>query len=235
MAYILSSQNVRIEQSPASFAARFGASAIDMLIIFMAEILLAKLNVDAFFYHESYMLFGYILFFTPLLYPLIAETLMGGQTFGKRVLHIRVMTIEGGGPKLTSLILRWLMLPFDFLGAMGIGELCIFFTKRQQRLGDLIAGTWVVRTQTHETENINLSYYDFPKDYTIKYPKAKNLTPRQVSIISEAVENTDSGDVTAALYDLSNKVQKIVGEKQEESHVDFLLQVTNDYRFDIAK
>ena len=39
------------------------------------------------------------------------------------------------------------MLPFDIIFAMGIGELCIFFTKKQQRLGDLIAGTWVVKTE----------------------------------------------------------------------------------------
>lgn len=235
MAYILSSQNVRIAQSPASFAARFGASAIDFLLIFVVNYLFTSMGFYRLFDEESTMLIGIIVYFLPLSYPLIAETLMSGQTLGKRIFHIRVVTIEGGGPKLTSLILRWLMLPFDLIGAMGLGELCIFFTKRQQRLGDLIAGTWVVRTQTYETEHIDLSYYEFPKDYVVTYPKAKNLTPQQISVISDALEHRYSSEISVAIYDLSVKVQKIVGEKQEEAYEDFLLKVTNDYRFEVAK
>ncbi len=86
----------------------------------------------------------------PYLYPLISETVASGQTLGKKLLHIRVVDLEGGGPKISAFILRWLILPIDVLGSAGIGPLCVFFTKHQQRLGDLVAGTWVVRTQEYE-------------------------------------------------------------------------------------
>ncbi len=86
----------------------------------------------------------------PYLYPLISETVASGQTLGKKLLHIRVVDLEGGGPKISAFILRWLILPLDVFGSAGIGPLCVFFTKHQQRLGDLVAGTWVVRTQEYE-------------------------------------------------------------------------------------
>ena len=86
----------------------------------------------------------------PYLYPLVSETVASGQTLGKKLLHVRVVDLEGGGPKISAFILRWLILPLDVLGSAGIGPLCVFFTKHQQRLGDLVAGTWVVRTQEYE-------------------------------------------------------------------------------------
>lgn len=91
-----------------------------------------------------------LLILIPYLYPLLYETMASGQTIGKKLLHIRVVSLDGGGPKMTSFILRWLLLPIDLFLSAGIGPLCIFFTKHQQRLGDLVAGTWVVRTQDYD-------------------------------------------------------------------------------------
>ena len=96
------------------------------------------------------LLVVFLIFFVPYLYPLVFETMGSGQTLGKKVLHIRVVDLEGGGPKISAFILRWLILPLDVFGSAGIGPLCVFFTKHQQRLGDLVAGTWVVRTQEYE-------------------------------------------------------------------------------------
>ena len=146
MAYILSSQGVRIEQAAASFAARLAAFLIDFFIVLLAYFLFFEMvSAQMFQFLEDHLVF--LVSILPLFYPLLCEIFWNGQTIGKRCLKIRVISLDGGGPKITSFILRWLMLPFDIIFAMGIGELCIFFTKKQQRLGDLIAGTWVVKTE----------------------------------------------------------------------------------------
>lgn len=150
MSYFLSSQGIRIQQEPASFAARLAAFAIDFTLMALSWILLYYLlfSDSLNFLNDLFRIVVYLLI--PYLYPLVYETMASGQTIGKKIMHIRVVTLDGGGPGMTSFILRWLLLPFDLFLSAGIGPLCIFFTRHQQRLGDLVAGTWVVRTQEYQ-------------------------------------------------------------------------------------
>ena len=150
MQYILSSQGIRIHQEPASFAARLAAFSIDFMLMGIAWLFLLLMLKEGAFEGINGALVITLVILIPYLYPLISETVASGQTLGKKLLHIRVVDLEGGGPKISAFILRWLILPLDVFGSAGIGPLCVFFTKRQQRLGDLVAGTWVVRTQEYE-------------------------------------------------------------------------------------
>ena len=150
MQYILSSQGIRIHQEPASFAARLAAFSIDFMLMGIAwSVLFATYGAGLLSGMNNVMAIILVILI-PYLYPLISETVASGQTLGKKLLHIRVVDLEGGGPKISAFILRWLILPLDVFGSAGIGPLCVFFTKHQQRLGDLVAGTWVVRTQEYE-------------------------------------------------------------------------------------
>jgi len=150
MQYILSSQGIRIHQEPASFAARLAAFSIDFMLMGIAwSVLFATYGAGLLSGMNNVMAIILVILI-PYLYPLISETMASGQTLGKKLLHIRVVDLEGGGPKISAFILRWLILPLDVFGSAGIGPLCVFFTKHQQRLGDLVAGTWVVRTQEYE-------------------------------------------------------------------------------------
>lgn len=150
MQYILSSQGIRIHQEPASFAARLAAFSIDFILMGIAwSVLFATYGAGLLSGMNNVMAIILVILI-PYLYPLISETVASGQTLGKKLLHIRVVDLEGGGPKISAFILRWLILPLDVFGSAGIGPLCVFFTKHQQRLGDLVAGTWVVRTQEYE-------------------------------------------------------------------------------------
>ena len=150
MQYILSSQGIRIHQEPASFAARLAAFSIDFMLMGIAWLFLLLMLKEGAFEGINGALVITLVILIPYLYPLISETVASGQTLGKKLLHIRVVDLEGGGPKISAFILRWLILPLDVFGSAGIGPLCVFFTKHQQRLGDLVAGTWVVRTQEYE-------------------------------------------------------------------------------------
>lgn len=232
MAYILSSQDVRITQQPASIAARLMALLVDGGIVLFVYFMYFELNVYVLFESESTVLIAILLFFLPLMYPLIAEVSTGGQTVGKQLVNTRVVTLEGGGPKLSSFILRWMLLPFDLFMAMGLGELCVFFTKRQQRLGDLAAGTWVVRTNTHTSEHPDLSVYTIKEGQpdSIPYPLARNISPRQASLIAEVLEAYNCNEVYFAAYKLKNEVEKIVGEAVEEDSFVFLSNVLQSYR-----
>jgi uncharacterized RDD family membrane protein YckC len=84
------------------------------------------------------------------------EWLWNGQTPGKRLLHLRVIKVDGAPVSWIDVLLRNLSRPVDAFGPMGlIGLLMIFVTPRGQRLGDLMARTLVI----HETP-IDWSIFD---------------------------------------------------------------------------
>jgi len=86
----------------------------------------------------------------------IFEWMWNGQTPGKRLLHLRVIKVDGSPVSGIDVLLRNLSRPIDTLGPMGlIGLLMIFVSRKAQRLGDLMARTLVI----HETQ-IDWSIFD---------------------------------------------------------------------------
>ena len=79
-----------------------------------------------------------------------------GQTPGKRLLNLRVIKADGSPVSGVDVLLRNLSRPIDTLGPMGlIGLLMIFVSRKAQRLGDVMARTFVI----HETK-IDWSIFD---------------------------------------------------------------------------
>ncbi len=78
-------------------------------------------------------------------YFVLFETLWQGQTPGKRIAKIRVICNDGRPVGLVQSTLRALLRPIDDFPFLGlIGGLFIFFTPKEKRLGDYLAGTLVV-------------------------------------------------------------------------------------------
>ena len=80
-------------------------------------------------------------------YFALFEAFWNGQTPGKRLLRLRVIQQSGRPIGLFESMGRNLIRIIDMLpGFYLIGALCIFATRRQQRLGDMVAGTLVVHS-----------------------------------------------------------------------------------------
>ena len=79
-------------------------------------------------------------------YDVAFETLASGRTPGKRATGLRVVRL-GGEPVgfLASAVRNLLRLVDGLPGIYAVGAACILFSRRNQRLGDLAAGTLVVR------------------------------------------------------------------------------------------
>jgi uncharacterized RDD family membrane protein YckC len=79
-------------------------------------------------------------------YDVAFETLASGRTPGKRAAGLRVVRLGGEPPGFLAAAVRNLLRLVDLLPAFyATGVLCILVTARNQRLGDLAAGTLVVR------------------------------------------------------------------------------------------
>jgi uncharacterized RDD family membrane protein YckC len=93
--------------------------------------------------------FGITLFAALLVswaYFVLLEWLWNGQTIGKRAFGLRVITEDGSPASFTAVLIRNLLRLVDFLPLFyGIGVAAIVVSPKSQRLGDLAAGTYVVR------------------------------------------------------------------------------------------
>ncbi len=82
-------------------------------------------------------------------YFVLFETLWQGQTPGKRLAKIRVIQDDGRLIGLQQATLRALIRSVD--DTFFIGALLIMLTKKEKRLGDLLAGTIVIQTEASTT------------------------------------------------------------------------------------
>jgi uncharacterized RDD family membrane protein YckC len=105
-------------------------------------------------------LFGLWILVTFLLawsYFVLLEWLWQGQTLGKRMYGLRVIREDGAPAGFTAVLVRNVVRIVDFLPAFyGLGLLMIIITPRSQRLGDLAAGTYVVRAPRPQLDYFSL-------------------------------------------------------------------------------
>lgn len=84
-------------------------------------------------------------------YPVTFETALRGRTPGKSAMGLRVVTVEGAPVTFRHAMIRAALALVDFGVTFGLGAvLATLLSKRHQRLGDMVAGTVVLRQRTGE-------------------------------------------------------------------------------------
>lgn len=102
--------------------------------------ILAMIGVSLAILAMFLLIWGYHIFF---------ELVWNGQTPGKRVAGIRVLTTRGEPVTFVHVLVRNLLRIVDFLpSSYMLGAVCVLMTRRSQRLGDLAAGTIVVHERS---------------------------------------------------------------------------------------
>ena len=106
-------------------------------------------NIDRFFSNNGWLV---VVFFLPVVfYDLISEILLDGQSVGKKVMGIKVVSLNGAQPSLGQYLLRWVfrIVDFSFSGSL-VAVIMVAVTEKKQRLGDMLAGTtWLKQNHGH--------------------------------------------------------------------------------------
>lgn len=156
-------ENVIFDYQVAGIGSRFLAAFVDTILIVLLIIgvyallflLIRSLGLDS-ASPESHIiewmvalaglaafacLWGYYIFF---------EMAWNGQSPGKRWVGLRVIRTDGTPITLTESLVRNLVRVIDFLPAYyGVGVIAMFINEQSRRLGDLAAGTLVVRDRVN--------------------------------------------------------------------------------------
>jgi len=147
---IITPEAVVLDVETAGVASRMLAGLLDLLIEvgFMLFVLMLLgishvVDSDTGLRTASAILLAVVV----MVYPVVLETLWRGRTPGKRALGLRAVTIEGAPIRFRHAVLRMMGGIVDrLLPPVGVtGSLMVLATRRHQRVGDLLAGTVVIR------------------------------------------------------------------------------------------
>ena len=155
---IATPEGVNLELVLAGLGSRFAASVLDALvrvgIIFAVNILItAVVEIVGETAVTSSFLLGFtialvIIFYFLVIfgYDVLFEVLASGRTPGKRALGLRVVRLGGYPVGFIASAIRNILRLVDFLPVLyTAGTVSMIATSRNQRLGDLAAGTLVIR------------------------------------------------------------------------------------------
>ncbi len=124
---------------------------------------------------------GYFIFF---------EWLWNGQTPGKRLMKLRVIREDGRPITLWEAIARNLLRIFDaipgfFIPIYSIGLVSIFMNNRDQRIGDMFAGTVVIRERTDEAPTFAETFSNQISDAAFRRVQKRTDFQADVNLLTE--------------------------------------------------
>lgn len=124
-------------------------------------------------------------------YFIVFEWLWNGQTPGKRLLNLRVIREDGRPLTLWEAIARNLLricdaIPGFVLPVYSVGLIVIFLSDKDQRLGDIFAGTVVIRERLDEAPTFAETFSNPISDTAFSRVQRKIETNANVSNLTES-------------------------------------------------
>src|SRR5690554_4019555 len=113
---ITTSQNIEVEYDLGSLGDRIVGRIIDLLVLAAYVIILISVigfsNFGSFLDDNVWLVL--CLFLPIVFYDLVCEVVFNGQSIGKRVMAIKVISLSGEQPAFSQYLIRWLFRLVDF-------------------------------------------------------------------------------------------------------------------------
>jgi len=236
---ITTTQNVTINFTAASVGERMLGQILDLLVIIAYSVVAGYVidysglgnNISSMDYWSEMAV--YIIIYLPVFfYTLIQESLWEGRTIGKRIMKIKVIKIDGYQAGFGDYLIRWLFRLIEVLPPLTVvGLIAIIFNGKNQRIGDMGAGTAVISLKN----NININHtilQEVNEDYVPTYPLVIKLSDNDMRIIKETFEIAVKNRDYSTLIKLREKVIAVTGIKNQSGNdQDFIRTLLKDYNF----
>jgi len=230
-------QNVELSNKIAGLGNRILASLFDLLILLLYFIfLIVIVSIFNFTNLERTIsvLLVFIVYIPVTFYNLFFEVFFDGQTIGKKIMKIKVVRLDGGKPKLYHYIVRWIFRLVDiYMMFGGVAIFIIAFSKKGQRLGDVVADTTVIKILNNQ-ELADTIFTNIDENYKIQFENINLLNDNDITIVKEvldlAVKNPSPKNISLS-YETKNKVEQVLGIKTEQEAKKFLNTIISDYNY----
>jgi uncharacterized RDD family membrane protein YckC len=227
---VRTTQNVFIDYPLASVADRIFGYVLDRLILFFYTVAVAAVFAEM--EMETWYIWLIVVGFPWLFYSLAFEIAMNGQTPGKRVLKIKVVRLDGTPPGIGDYLMRWIcgFVDFYILGGL-VAVVTIALGGKGQRLGDIAAGTSVVRLKEHDAISAKSTFISQEEsEYTPTFPEVVSLTEKDIELVQRALEtNRDQGNIKPVMI-VTEKIKALLKIQSDMPPVKFLYTIVKDYQ-----
>ena len=229
------SQNIDIDYPVAGLGERIAARLIDFglfFVIFIILILVLGMNGlmkgnNAFSYIPIIV---YAVGF--VFYDLLCEIFMNGQSVGKRLLRIKVISLDGAQPSIGQYLIRWVFRIIDFALTQWLAALiAVAITENKQRIGDIVAGTTLIKT-TPRTQLEHIAFHPTIEEYIPVFKGVEQLTDRDIELVHEVLNTYYKTGNYNLIYQTTSKVSLHIGLNGSTgglSEQAFLETVIKDY------
>jgi hypothetical protein len=159
---------------------------------------------------------------------------MNGQSWGKKIMKIKVVKTDGTPVTFSSYFLRWIMRLVEIVLLIGsLATIIIILNRKGQRLGDIAANTSVIRLQNKSLKDS--IYIKIPENYTVVYPETIKLTINDIYTIKEVLEmmrSTRQNRQTLAIAQKAHEaIERKLSIKTDQKTGTFFRTVLCDYNF----
>lgn len=210
--HINTTQNINLFFITATIGERMLAYLVDLVIQIAYFIIVAFILLDNIFNNPDYSTsIALLLIALPIMfYSLVCESTMEGQTFGKKLLKIKVVKIDGYQAGFFDYFVRWIFAIVDIQMGFIPGVIAMVSTKHTQRLGDLAAGTAVIS----EKSKYNISHtilMEITEDYKPYFSRNQMIlfSDNDIRIIKENFELTNKSKNAVLLKKIAEKIYDV--------------------------
>lgn len=233
---INTSQHVEIDYPVAGLGERVAAYLIDfamfLIIYFFALIAFAITGLENRFNSSATVILIIVFGICYVFYDLLCEVAFNGQSLGKKLLKIKVVSLDGGRASIGQYFIRWVFRIADFtLTANLLGFISVAVSEKKQRIGDIVASTTLIRT-VPATKIEHIAFHPVEdEDYTPIFENAMMLSDHDIELIHEVVRTYYTTYNTQLIYQMAAKVSGHLGVNIPEgmNEMQFLKTVSSDY------
>ena len=225
---ISTAHHVDIDYTPAGIFDRILATLIDGAFQF-GLLLLGFMLIDFLDPVDSPTWFFVILLVIIASYHLFCEAVFNGRSLGKYAMRIQVVKLNGKKLTFWDCMLRWVFRLVDISISSGaVALISIIASKRMQRLGDMAAGTTVIKLGK-EVSLKQISEFEAPEDYQIVFQQAALLSDKDIKIIKDVLREVLKNNNYALLAPLSKKIKEVTGIETSMIPLEFVETILKDH------
>jgi uncharacterized RDD family membrane protein YckC len=232
---ITTTQKVTIEYELAALRDRIIAYFMDQLILFACLLVLWLLFMGTFGIENGDLFILIIgipiyVFYTP-----VSEILMDGQTFGKRIVGIKVVKLTGKEPSNTDYLIRWVFRMIDIYLSVGtIAAMLVSSSSKSQRLGGITSNTTLIKVKFNARFRLeDIERISSLETYEPTYPEVKKLNEEDMLLIKSIISRVNRYNNPAHRQLLQELVDKLITQLelniQPRNHIEFLKTLIRDY------
>ncbi|MEO6329542.1 MAG: RDD family protein, partial [Ginsengibacter sp.] len=178
----------------------------------------------------------FVLFFIAcpvVFYDLLSEMFLNGQSLGKKIMGIKIISLNGEQASFSQYLIRWLFRLVDISLSSGLVALItVAVSEKKQRLGDTVAGTVLIKTKPRTQISDTIFHAAHADDYQVMYPEVISLRDRDVQLIKEVLRSVAQSGNTILAYQAQQKVEQVLNiQSRHYDSKSFLNAVLSDYNY----